>query len=283
VLAVYIRRRLPDVPLLQTIHSPAVDEHYLNNWKYARGLGSRLKYPLTRTMLRHFDRLALQSVTAVHTLSEYTWSLLRARYPRVCRNVFWTKIPGTFDHEQFVPPVDRARVRSELGIGADETILWTVRRLVPRNGVDRILGCAKALRPQLSKTRFLIGGTDERLVKYYQAADVFLLPTRDLECFGLPVIEAMACGCPPLVMPDGGPAEVCREFPARIASANTDGAFTELVRRFLAGEMPRRIEGADRWAREHYAEQAVRPAVLTLLDHITTLPKRGHAASSANG
>jgi glycosyltransferase involved in cell wall biosynthesis len=310
VLAVYIRRRLPDVPLLQTIHSPAVDEHYLNNWKYARGLGSRLKYPLTRTMLRHFDRLALQSVTAVHTLSEYTWSLLRARYPRVCRDVFWTKIPGTFDHEQFVPPVDRARVRSELGIGADETILWTVRRLVPRNGVDRILGCAKALRPQLSKTRFLIGGTgelleelkqrvrsdglddlvemlgfvsDERLVKYYQAADVFLLPTRDLECFGLPVIEAMACGCPPLVMPDGGPAEVCREFPARIASANTDEAFTELVRRFLAGEMPRRIEGADRWAREHYAEQAVRPAVLTLLDHSTTLPKRGQAASSANG
>jgi len=217
---------------------------------------------------------------------------MRAGFPSACRNVSWTKIPGTFDHEMFAPPEDRERVRAELGIGAEETILLTVRRLVPRNGVDRILTCAKTLRSQLGRTRFLIGGTgelsdelkqgihsaglgdlvqmlgfvtDEQLVKYYQAADVFVLPTRELECFGLPVIEALACGCPPLVMPHGGPAEVCREFPAYIARANTDEAFTELVRRFLAGEIPRRIDGAERWARERYAEDVIRPAVLDLV------------------
>ena len=294
ILAAAIRRRLPDVSILQTIHSPSVDEHYLTNWKYAPGLMTRLKYPLTRTILKRQERLALESSTAVHTLSDYTWSLIRAAFPDVSRDVAWTRIPGTFDHESFVPPVDRARVRAELGLAADETVLFTVRRLVARNGVDRILTCAKTLRPD--KTRFLIGGTgelsgelerriaadglghlvqmlgfvtDEQLIKYYQAADVFLLPTRELECFGLPVIEAMACGCPPLVMPHGGPAEVCRDFPDYIAEANTDGAFTELVRRFLAGEIPRRIEGAERWVRERYAEEAVRPAVLDLVQQVT--------------
>jgi glycosyltransferase involved in cell wall biosynthesis len=295
LLTVYIRRGLPSIPLLQTIHSPSVEEHYLTNWKYARSLTLRLKYPLTRAMLRKFDREALLSINAAHTLSDYTWSLLGARFPRECGNVSWTKIPGTFDHERFVPARDREAVRRELGLRADETILFTVRRLVPRNGVDRILTCAKILGPQLQNTRFLIGGigelsdelkqrirseslgdrvemlgfvSEERLVKYYQAADVFLLPTRELECFGLPVIEAMACSCPPLVMPHGGPAEVCREFPERIASANTDEAFTELVRRFLSGEMPRQIEGADRWIRERYSEKAVQPAVADLVGRV---------------
>jgi glycosyltransferase involved in cell wall biosynthesis len=294
-LAAHIRRRFPELPILQTIHSPSVDEHYLTNWKYARSPMLRLKYPLTRTILERHERRALESVSAVHTLSDYTWSLIRAGFPSVTSNVSWTKIPGTFDHEMFVPPADREGVRAELGIGSDETILFTVRRLVPRNGVDRILTCAKALRPQLDRTRFLIGGTgelsdalqrsietdslgdrvqmlgfvsDEQLVKYYQAADVFLLPTRELECFGLPVIEAMACGCPPLVMPHGGPAEVCRELPDYIAQANTDEAFTELVRRFLAGEIPRRIEDAAAWVRERYAEAVVQPAVLDLVARI---------------
>jgi len=293
ILTVTIRRRYPDLALLQTLHSPAVEEHFLTNWKYARSLASRLRYPLTRSVLRYYDQQALRSVTALHTLSEYCWSLLRARYAGVCRDVAWTRVPGTFDDEQFVPPPDRAGIRRELGIADDETILLTVRRLVPRNGVDRILRCAAALRPQLSNVRFLIGGTgeladelssrvrsdgleelvqmlgfvsDEQLVKYYQAADLFVLPTRDLECFGLPVIEALGCGCSPLVMPHGGPAEICRDFPERIAAANTGEAFTELVRRTLDGEVPRKLDAADRWARERYSEQAVRPAVIKLVE-----------------
>ena len=294
VLTVYLRRRLPDLPILQTIHSPAVDEHRLESWKYAPSLARRMTYPLTRALLSRFDRLAIAGATAVHTLSEYTWRLLRARYPAVCRAATWLCIPGTFDDRQFVPPQDREPLRAKLGLAPDETLLLTVRRLVPRNGLDRILSTARALSPLSGKRRFLIGGSgalerelrrrieqerlgptvellgfvsEERLVELYQAADVFLLPTRELECFGLPVIEALGCGTPPLVMPHGGPAEVCRPFPERIAAANTDAAFTELVRRFLEGEIPRRIEGAAAWARERYSEAAVRPRVLAAVEH----------------
>jgi glycosyltransferase involved in cell wall biosynthesis len=109
---------------------------------------------------------------------------------------------------------------------------------------------------------------EDRLPAYYQAADAFLMPTRDLECFGLPVIEAMACGCLPLVMPDGGPAEVCRDYPQWIAMENSSGAFTDLVRRYLSGEIPGPDQPVAELARTRYSERAVRCSILRLVESV---------------
>lgn len=43
-----------------------------------------------------------------------------------------------------------------------------------------------------------VGVPDEEMVEVYRASDVMLLPSRG-EGFGLPVIEAQACGCPVIV------------------------------------------------------------------------------------
>src|SRR5258708_19277407 len=41
-----------------------------------------------------------------------------------------------------------------------------------------------------------VGGVPlEETVRFYQAADVFVYPSLN-ETFGLPILEAMACGCP---------------------------------------------------------------------------------------
>jgi glycosyltransferase involved in cell wall biosynthesis len=41
-----------------------------------------------------------------------------------------------------------------------------------------------------------VGGVPlERTVDFYRAADVFVYPSLN-ETFGLPILEAMACGCP---------------------------------------------------------------------------------------
>jgi glycosyltransferase involved in cell wall biosynthesis len=50
-----------------------------------------------------------------------------------------------------------------------------------------------SLRDQI---RFLGYIPDPELPLYYQAADVFVLPTRELEGFGLITVEALACGTP---------------------------------------------------------------------------------------
>jgi len=294
-LAAAIRRAFPATPLLGTFHSPAVDENRLGNWKYATSLQRRLTYPATWLALWLVEWRALRAVSRAHTLSEFTWRLLSSRYPRACRRVPWHRIPGSFDAERYAPPADRIEARRALGIAPGGTVLFTVRRLVPRNGVNRIISCAATLKDRAPDLRFLIGGTgplqaelqrqieaagvsslvqllghipEDRLPLHYQAADVFLLPTRDLECFGLPVIEAMACGCPSLVMPEGGPAEICRDHPLWVADANTDEAFTQLVRRHLSarGQQQKRATGIAEEAARLYSNDAIRPQVVQLAE-----------------
>jgi glycosyltransferase involved in cell wall biosynthesis len=49
----------------------------------------------------------------------------------------------------------------------------------------------------LSDRVYLLGRIpEEQLPLCYAAADAFVLPTRSLECFGLIVLEAFACGTP---------------------------------------------------------------------------------------
>ena len=52
----------------------------------------------------------------------------------------------------------------------------------------------------------------EQLPKYYGAADFFVLPTRELEGFGLVTPESMACGTPVLGTPVGGTREILSGF-----------------------------------------------------------------------
>ena len=62
-----------------------------------------------------------------------------------------------------------------------------------------------------------VGGVPlEETVQFYRAADVFVYPSFN-ETFGLPILEAMACGCPVVTsdtsaMPEtaGGAALLCR-------------------------------------------------------------------------
>ena len=49
---------------------------------------------------------------------------------------------------------------------------------------------------------------EEKLPSYYQAADLFVLPTTELEGFGLATIEALSCGTPVIATPVGANPEV---------------------------------------------------------------------------
>ena len=77
-----------------------------------------------------------------------------------------------------------------------------------------------------------VGGVRlEETVRFYQAADVFVYPSLN-ETFGLPLLEAMACGCPVVTsdvsaMPEtaGGAAVLCDpKDPASIARAMIEAA-----------------------------------------------------------
>jgi glycosyltransferase involved in cell wall biosynthesis len=71
---------------------------------------------------------------------------------------------------------------------------------------------------------------DEDVLKYYQSADFFVLPTVSLEGFGLVTIEAMACGTPALGTPIGGTKEILDRFdPSFLFKDTSPEAIAELI------------------------------------------------------
>jgi glycosyltransferase involved in cell wall biosynthesis len=117
-----------------------------------------------------------------------------------------------------------ARARCELGDrqlvivgpGRDEKYLAQLHDLAAKLGIA-------------ADVVFIGGVPLEETVRFYQAADVFAYPSLN-ETFGLPILEAMACGCPVVTsntsaMPEtaGGAAVLCDpKDPASIARAIVD-------------------------------------------------------------
>jgi glycosyltransferase involved in cell wall biosynthesis len=77
---------------------------------------------------------------------------------------------------------------------------------------------------------------DTRLTAYYQAADAFVLPTRELEGFGLVTVEALACGTPVLGTPVGATPEILAPLdPALLFRDASVAAIADGLDHFLCG------------------------------------------------
>jgi len=73
--------------------------------------------------------------------------------------------------------------------------------------------------------------SDERLAALYAGAEVFLFPSR-YEGFGLPPLEAMACGAPAVVYDAAAVVEACGKTAMRVPVGDVD-ALTQAVERLL--------------------------------------------------
>src|SRR5438132_854951 len=186
-------------------------------------------------MLWAIERACLRRAGLVHVLSDFSadqlWKLYAVPRERIVR------IRGAAATDRFKPAPDRGAIRGELGLSADRPIVLTVRNLEARMGLDNLLGAMAVLKARCPSALLLIGGAgslrgaleaqsqalgleahvkflgfvpDAELPRYYQAADVFVLPTRELEGFGLVTVEALACGTPVLGTPVGATPEILR-------------------------------------------------------------------------
>ena len=84
------------------------------------------------------------------------------------------------------------------------------------------------LRPRVKHIAHLVDGD---LVLAYNAADVLVFPSLS-EGFGWPPVEAMACGCPVVVSPNGSLPEVCGEA-ALFVPALDEVKISEAIRRVV--------------------------------------------------
>jgi glycosyltransferase involved in cell wall biosynthesis len=204
------------------------------------------------TFRNRMEDLALQASDAVFVESEFIRRELKAHHRKVPdRKV--TLIPGAVDLSKFAPGGSREKNRERFGIGPGPVAL-TVRRLVERMGIDLLIRAAAEvpelqvviggdgpLRAELEAlaaslkvpAKFLGYIRDEDLPALYRSADLFVLPTRALEGFGLVAIEAMACGTPAMGTPVGAIPEVLGPLKL-VFEDSTPQAIAGGIRRFLA-------------------------------------------------
>ena len=238
-------------------YSPSGIEYGLRRPSKSTGqprIGARIVGRLMTLM----ERRVLDRCSRVIVLSAFSRRVLEQMHGTTHRNV--VTIPGGVDLEHFSPAIDRQSVRQQLGISPDQIVFLTVRDLEPRMGIDNflralaslstkrklgIIGGSGPLSDQLRKqvrqeglenaVRFVGHIPEEQLPLYYQAADLFVLPTRAHEGFGLVTVEALACGTPVVATPVGATPEILVRLEPGLLSENTSAeAIAEAMRRALS-------------------------------------------------
>jgi glycosyltransferase involved in cell wall biosynthesis len=207
------------------------------------------------------ERACVRRAALVHVLSDFSARQLRALYGVSASRV--VRIPGGVDLARFRPPEDRAAARAALGLRPRAPLLFTARNLEARMGLDRLLEAMARLRYFHPQAHLVVAGAgsrgdelrrqaaalgiadlvdfvgfvdDGRLAAYYQAADAFVLPTRELEGFGLVTVEALACGTPVLGTPVGATPEILEPLdPALLFRDASVAAIADGIDRFLRG------------------------------------------------
>ncbi len=158
-------------------------------------------------------------------------------------------IPGAADLARFHVSETRSEARAVLGWPTDRRILVSVRRLVRRTGVDRLIEAMPRVRAHVPDVRLFVGGTgplrahlqrrieelglddcvtllgyvaDEQLPLMYRAADLNVIPTIALEGFGLTAVEALAAGTASIVTPIGGLPEILSPLAPHLVLESTE-------------------------------------------------------------
>ena len=214
--------RLRDTPLVVHFHGPWSDESAAVG---ANGLAVAGKALIEGQVYRRAQRVVVLS----RAFGDLVTQRFRVAEDRV------RVIRGQIDVERFAIAETPAEARDRLSWPQDRPILVSVRRLVPRMGLDRLIaamtrvvraepdallciggrGSARdALERQVVEAglqdhvRFLGFVAEEDLPLVYRAADLNMVPSVTLEGFGLVAAEALAAGTPSLVTPVGGLPEV---------------------------------------------------------------------------
>jgi glycosyltransferase involved in cell wall biosynthesis len=171
-----------------------------------------------------------------------------------------TVLRNGVDVDRFKPSsIVRTTVRKQLGIPDDAIVVLTVRRLVFKNGIDTFLETAPialkknphllfiavgkgpdrdAIQARVQhlgiSSRFRLAGfvSDNDLPAYYNAADIFVVPSKSGEGLPLVALEAMSTGLPVVATNVGGIAEVMVEGCGKLVPADDPEEMAKAILEF---------------------------------------------------
>lgn len=209
---------------------------------------ARLRRQVNLRVRRSVEHAVISRCDRVVVLSEFMRQRVMAVHGIPADRI--ALVPGATDPREFVPVQNRRPVREALNLPIDRTILFTVRNLVPRMGLENLLSAVEALGATRQGCSLVIGGEgplrgtleagirqrgladvvrlagfipEAQLAQYYQAADLVVMPSLQLEGFGLVTVEAMACGTPVLGTPVGAIPEILNQVDPILVAEGADG------------------------------------------------------------
>ncbi|GAB4031462.1 MAG: hypothetical protein Fur0012_08690 [Elusimicrobiota bacterium] len=227
---IYLKLSGLRVPCVYTFHSPWSEEYGIRAAKKGhsflrRWLCSWLRSSAEGFALRHCDKIIAESF--------YMSEKLKSLHGLQCEIL---KL-GT-DTKKFFPSeaLQKKILRKKFSLPEDKKVFFTLRNLEPRMGIENLIKAVSMLDEEIIRNSFfliagkgsmrkelsdlieslnlsgvcrLYGFVEEKdLPDLYRACDAFILPTYELEGFGLISAEAMSSGLPVLATPVGANIQV---------------------------------------------------------------------------
>lgn len=288
-----VMEALGDKPrYLYTVHSPVVAEQKIN-WAH-QGLIGKVKLLFGLRILKRLENIILHKASAIHVLSKFTKSQIQYFHGFADKI---TIIPHWIQ-PQYIRTKKKADARALLGWPQNIPILFTIRNHIPRTGLDIAIDAITPLTIQ-KRCIFIVAGdgpmrtmlqqraikagagpaqivftghlSDKKLMLAYQAADLFVLPTIELECFGLIILEALAMGCPIVATNVAAISELLEPIlPDFIVPANNVTAMRTKLQDYLKGKLavPEQATLID-YVQRRYAKKVISQNIIDLMTKLT--------------
>ena len=218
--------RLKDLPLVTHFHGP---------WALESDVEAKKTFAVR--VKKELEKICYRRSCQFIVLSQTFRDILHQEYQIPLGQI--NIVPGAVEIDRFALDMTAAQARSQLGWSQDLPIIFCVRRLAKRMGLENLISAIDKVRKQYPDILLYIAGkgalastleqqiaeleltqhvhllgyiADDQLPLAYRAANFSIVPTTAFEGFGLIVIESLAAGTPVLGTPIGGIPEILQPF-----------------------------------------------------------------------
>ena len=230
-------------------------EEFKSRNKRPNRLIRKLIFEMESLARKKWEEKVLNKSEKVIALSQFTKDKIQDVYSIPQEKI--SLIPGGVDLKRFKPFRDKSAIRNRLKVPTGKIVLFCVRNLVKRMGLENLISALRIIIKKAPGVILILGGEgvlknelitlarnadlenyiyfvgfipEEQLPDYYGMADLFVLPTKELEGFGLVTIEAMASGLPVVGTSVGGTKEILGNFDESFLFKGTDsGSISDLI------------------------------------------------------
>ena len=201
-----------------------------------KNLHETIKFPMKYLLQSKSEKTACLNADKIIVMSEYVKGTIKKYLCPECLNKVCVTGIGVSPISD-LPKISREEARDSLSINKNDKLFVTVRRLVPRMGLFNLIKAFSFVKDDSARLLLigkgqlyenlnnyikklnlqdkvkLVGYVENDLLHYYYCtADCFILPTEELEGFGISTIEALSYNLPVIGTPRGATPEILTKF-----------------------------------------------------------------------